>query len=168
MRLVARLAVAGVLVLSLAGCTAIGEAGREIARQLQGGGTGTSSGGGSSSGSGVAVTDLQVGDCFDDSDDDYTVTPRSCSAHHDNEVVAVLTEPGGAYPGDVLVDKYGRVECLKALEEYDGIAFEKSTLDYSYFTPAEDDWTSGDHVTVCYAYDWNYDTLKGSIKGAQR
>lgn len=163
MRTVLRLTLAGVLVLSLAGCTAIGQAGRDIARQLAGG-----DGGSSSSGSGgVDLASLKVGDCFDDSDDDYTVTPRSCTQHHDNEVVALLTEPGGTYPGDVAVDKFARVHCLAALEEYDGLAFEESKLDYSYFTPAAEDWDSGDQITICYAFDWNYDSMTGSVKGAK-
>jgi hypothetical protein len=166
MRIAIRLAVAGVLVLSLAGCTAIGEAGRELARQLSGGDSGSSSSGGSG-GNGVDLNSLKVGDCFDDSDDDYTVDPRSCTQHHDNEVIALLTEPGGDYPGDVKVDKFARVNCLAALEEYDGLKFEDSTLDYSYFTPAAEDWDAGDQVTICYAFDWNYDSLSKSIKGAK-
>jgi hypothetical protein len=167
MRTVARLAVAGVLVLSLAGCTAVGQASRDLARRLvggDGGGSSSSDGSGGSAG-GTDWTALRVGDCFDDSDDDSTVPLRDCAKHHDNEVYALLTEPGDDYPGDVAVDKWARANCQTALEKYDGLAFIDSTLDFSYSTPAAENWEAGDTVTICYAYDWNYDQLVGSVKG---
>jgi hypothetical protein len=168
MRTLARLAVAGVLVLSLAGCTAIGDAGRDLARRLAGGGGSDPYTSGDSSGTGnTDIVDLQVGDCYREVDDDYTVDVVDCDKTHDDELFALLTMSGDAYPGDVAVDKFARVHCLTELEQYDQLPFEQSSLDYWYYVPDETGWKAGDHVIACYAYDWDYDPLTHSIAGAK-
>jgi hypothetical protein len=177
--LVAALA-AATLVVTLGGCAAFDTA-RDIGRALGGGGgAGSSSGSGSGSSSGStpsgnvvsdyedSVDDLEVGDCFQDPDDDLFTSIVDCDTSHDNEVTALVSVGDeDAYPGDDEIATRSDDACLQALVDYDGLDYDSSSLDYSYFTPTRTIWRTGDHTTICFGYDVDYAPLDASFKGAR-
>ena len=121
-----------------------------------------------------SVYSLEVGDCFDDpasqtaevSDGDEA----SCSEGHDNEVYAVADHPAGddaPYPGDEALEVYGIGYCLSEFENYVGISYEESRLDFTYLLPVRDGWEGDDdRGFVCFLYDLNLAKLTGSMQGS--
>lgn len=111
---------------------------------------------------------LELGDCFDQSEDEDDIAVVPCEDEHENEVYAVFDLSGGAYPGDENVDAYAFDGCDEAFAPFIGRAWEDSLADYWYFTPSEDGWASGDRQVVCAVYDLKRWTTTGTLKGSGR
>ena len=116
-----------------------------------------------------SVFSLEVGDCFDDPPGQAAelseVVEVPCSESHDNEVYAVADHPAG---GDAL-DVYGFGYCLSEFENYVGIAYQESRLDFTYFFPVRDGWEDdGDREFVCYLYDMTSPPARGVNEGQPR
>jgi hypothetical protein len=119
------------------------------------------------------VTDLGVGDCFDDVDGidgsgEITDVPVvDCTEPHDNEVFHTYDLPGDDYPGQdaILADAQG--SCVGAFENYVGTDYASSRLDIFPIYPTPDGWADGDDRTVvCSLYDLELAQLTGSMRGA--
>jgi hypothetical protein len=116
----------------------------------------------------VYVDDLIVGECFDEGVGDGEVTRQPCPVDHEGELIANVTLPAGAYPGDAKVKDSARRACRTEFAKYVGIPLEKSERKSSYWWPDEDLWNDGDHVVVCAVEASTGDTLHGSVKGTKR
>lgn len=121
----------------------------------------------------MAVTDLQVGDCFDfaDAGDDYVEEVRAvpCSEPHANETYVVTNYPGGKdYPGEPAIFEWADQSCLSAFSAYVGKAYEDSALEFGYFYPDADGWEQGDHGITCVLYDVGGSRLTGSVRDSGR
>ena len=122
-----------------------------------------------------SVFSLEVGDCFDDPPGQAAelseVVEVPCSESHDNEVYAVADHPAGGdapYPGGDALDAYGFGYCLSEFENYVGIAYEESRLDFTYFYPVQEGWEKdGDREFACYLYDLTPPLREGSMKGSR-
>ncbi len=98
------------------------------------------------------VFSLEVGDCMDDfgtADDISSVPIVDCNEKHDAEVYAVEDIPEGSYPGADAVSDAADEICLAAWEDFVGISYEESLLNYAALTPSEDSWGLGDREVVC-------------------
>lgn len=138
---------------------------------------------------------LDVGTCFDDvattgGDDDPTtssaapealptegafargepVLPRSCGEAHRYELYARqdLGAPDGPWPGeDVVAEEADRI-CTTTFEEFVGIPWAESTLDYAALHPSEQSWGAGDRAVSCALFDLGLAPLEGSMGGRER
>jgi hypothetical protein len=106
-----------------------------------------------------AVTDLAVGDCFDEPESEGEVSDvqhRPCDQPHDAEVILVFTHPGGseeAYPVVSGFDDFIREQCVPAFASYTGRDFDTDTeLAMGYFHPTLTGWGEGDRGFTCYVY----------------
>ncbi|THE07977.1 hypothetical protein E1I21_05045 [Microbacterium oleivorans] len=110
------------------------------------------------------VFDLVAGDCFDESD---AVSPRAtedsvfvvqaipCVDPHTYEVYHVFVLPNGDYPGEDEAAEAADQGCLPAFEDFVGQPWEDSTLEYSFYTPAESGWDGidKDRMVQCFIGD---------------
>jgi hypothetical protein len=121
----------------------------------------------------VGVDALEVGDCVNDETLPgegrvVTVNLVHCGQPHDLEVFANATMPGGDFPGDQAVERFGDRSCVARFKEYVGIPFRDSKLDYYSYWPTEDSWNAGDRVVTCAAVDPHGGKLTGSVRGTRR
>lgn len=113
---------------------------------------------------------LEVGDCFNEQTDEVVsdVPTVPCTDAHDYEVYANITIDRDTYPGDDELNKLADEGCLAPFTGYIGVAFEDSTLDYSYYTPTLSGWTSQDDRGVtCIVFDPNGKTT-GTLLASAR
>lgn len=127
-----------------------------------------------------SVFDLNIGDCFDDPEDnaeglvsDLALIP--CDEPHDNEVFALVDYPaedGEAFPGDDAIETFADEECLPIFEDYVGLPYDESVLLFAPVKPTADTWADGDREIVCLLYavdaDGNAEALEGSMRGSNR
>ncbi|QOV35857.1 septum formation family protein [Streptomyces ferrugineus] len=109
---------------------------------------------GAANGEGTAYA-LAKGDCFDSptgnlEGEAYDVDRVTCSRPHDGEVFAVVTLPGGDFPGDDEVTRTADDRCY-ALR--DGYAMDSWAVpddaDVYYFIPSRQSWRLGDREITC-------------------
>jgi len=120
------------------------------------------------------VFSLEVGDCmndFGDSVDISTVPIVDCSEEHDAEVYELKDIDADSYPGDSAVSDEAEAICLDAYEDFVGLAYEDSLLNFSTITPTEQSWGLGDKEVVCTIskFDENGDLVKvtDSLEGSK-
>jgi hypothetical protein len=104
-----------------------------------------------------SVTDLAVGDCFDEPQTEGDVSEvqhQPCDQPHDAEVFLVLQHPADstvAYPVVSGFDDYIGENCVPAFSTYTGRNFETDTeYDLGYFRPTLTGWGEGDREFTCY------------------
>jgi hypothetical protein len=101
----------------------------------------------------VAVSDLEVGTCFDDIDaglNEVSEVPAvPCDGPHANEVFAVLEQPGDEFPGEEEIRGLAEEGCFASFEDYVGAPIETSTLTPFPVTPTAESWARGDRQVVC-------------------
>ena len=104
-----------------------------------------------------SVTDLAVGDCFDEPQTEGDVSEvqhQPCDQPHDAEVFLVLTHPAdasAAYPVVSGFDDYIGEHCVPAFATYTGRDFQADTeFDLGYFRPTLEGWGDGDREFTCY------------------
>lgn len=109
---------------------------------------------GAAGGDGTAYA-LAKGDCFDTPTGDlegdaYDVDEVSCAGGHDGEVFAVVTLPGGSFPGDDEIELTADDKCY-ALQ--DGYAMDTwavpDDVDVYYLVPSRQSWRLGDREITC-------------------
>ena len=120
------------------------------------------------------VFSLEVGDCMDDygdATDISTVPIIDCDEEHDAEVYATKDIKGDSYPGASEVSDAADEICIDEFEDFVGIDYDASLLNYWVLTPSEDTWAVGDREVVCTIskYDENGDIVKvtGSLEGSE-
>jgi hypothetical protein len=101
-----------------------------------------------------SVFHLSVGDCI--------VPPTSiqaeisklkvvpCHEPHTQEVFALISDNAGSnYPGASALQTFANAGCLQKFQGYVGIAYEDSSLFYTYLLPSVRSWTSEDRTVDC-------------------
>ncbi|MDQ0751065.1 hypothetical protein QF034_005296 [Streptomyces africanus] len=114
---------------------------------------------------------LEKGDCFDAPDglegDTYDVDRVSCAGRHDGEVFAVVTLPGGAFPGDAEITDIADEKCYALQDQYamDSWAM-PADVDVYYLMPSRDSWRYGDRAISCVFGNSDAKAkLTGSLRG---
>lgn len=122
-------------------------------------------------GGSLSVADLRIGDCFDaaDAEEISEVSAHPCDEAHRYELFHVATwDTGGEYPSETAMVDFVIRECIPAFEDYVGLAFERSTLDFIHFAPLESGWIAGDRIFQCALFDPFDEELHQSLEGAAR
>ncbi|MEM9203818.1 MAG: hypothetical protein AAGC53_19420 [Actinomycetota bacterium] len=111
------------------------------------------------------VTDLSVGDCFNDPDDLTEVTDVEmveCTEPHDNEVFYI-------YEIDAIATDLEYAEgCLPEFESYVGAAYETSEIFIGTLAPLPEGFANGDNEVICLGYLDGGEQLTESIQGSGR
>ncbi|WP_427886357.1 DUF4190 domain-containing protein [Kribbella sp. GL6] len=118
--------------------------------------------------SSVYVDELAVGDCFDETSVEDEVIQRDCPVEHDGEMVASVTLPAGAYPGDKAIDDAADQACAGPFGTYVGKSRDESELELAWWTPDKRTWNSGDRRVLCAAYGPGTGKLTGTVKNSHR
>jgi hypothetical protein len=114
------------------------------------------------------VMTLRVGDCFDniDATEISQVPVVPCADAHDNEVFHAFALEGDEWPGDAAVQEEALAACDPAFEDFVGVAYDESTLDWSLIFPTEASWNEFDDREVqCVLFD-PAGQVEGSLAGA--
>jgi hypothetical protein len=121
-------------------------------------------------GGSLAISELKVGDCFNQQDPDAEeaneVDAKPCDDGHEFELIFVGAMPDGAYPIQTDFENYVGGACLPAFDEYVGMAYEQSRLEVYWYFPVEAGWDQGDHTIQCAIYDPDDSEIVGSLRGA--
>lgn len=117
------------------------------------------------------VVSLQVGDCLNATQLDEVVSDVPfipCDQEHDSEVFASTRLEGDAYPGDDEIATTGDDFCYGQFEDFVGVAYEDSALDYVPMYPTEQGWQdAGDREVLCLVIDPD-GGVTGTLAGAGR
>lgn len=119
---------------------------------------------------GTAITDVAVGDCFDDPADAVieSLEMIDCDLPHDNEVFANLTIEQSVFPGDNVLQAFAVDACLPAFEAYVGVSYTQSDLDYTFLIPTVDTWnTVAERTVTCFLYAADLSKLSGSASRSE-
>lgn len=101
----------------------------------------------------LTVSDLQVGDCFDNPSDAMsngvdTVKAIPCSQAHDSQIFAKFSLPAGAFPGDSAVQD----QASKGCDDHT-VSLNKSkvtdSMEVRFLVPEVDGWDQGDRGVSC-------------------
>ncbi|CCK27692.1 hypothetical protein BN159_3313 [Streptomyces davaonensis JCM 4913] len=114
---------------------------------------------------------LAKGDCFDSPTGSlegatYDVEEVPCAGRHDGEVFAVITLPGGRFPGDDSVTATAEDKCYTLQAEYamDPWAVPEDATVY-YLVPSSQSWRFGDREITCLFGNTDENgTLTGSLR----
>ena len=133
---------AALLVVSLAGCSMIGDTVGQVV-DVDGD---------------TSAFDVKVGDCINDAEataaeEVSNVTVVECTEPHDYEAYEALDLPDGEYPGADAVDTSAGETCTAAFDGFAGIAYDDSQLDFTYFAPTSASWDEGDREILCLIVD---------------
>ncbi len=113
---------------------------------------------------------IAVGDCLNDGnlDGEVTTVPTiDCAQPHDSEAYASILIEDGPYPGEDAILAQADADCQTAFNDFAGINYDQSALDFSYYYPTEGSWGSGDREILCLIYEFDVKTT-GSLSGAAR
>jgi hypothetical protein len=121
----------------------------------------------------IGVTDLEEGDCVDlrTGAEIRDLPRRDCDEAHDGEVflVADVSIDTDEYPGLPALAREIDAACSGvAFQDYVGVPYLQSELEYSYLYPVEDGWDRGDREFVCIAVEADGSKLIESIQDRPR
>lgn len=133
---------AALLVVGLAGCGAIGDT---VGKVVDVDGD-------------TSAFDVSVGDCINDAEataaeEVANVTIVECTEPHDYEAFHAVDLPDGEFPGVESIETSATEACTPAFEEFAGIAYDDSFLDFTYFSPTSGSWGEGDREILCFIVD---------------
>lgn len=121
-----------------------------------------------------SVFELAVGDCVVppaelDTADVEQLQAVPCTDTHTHEVYATATYTASdVYPGENELQAFADGACLDGFEDYVGIAYEESTLRFSYLFPSFPSWTDGeDRDVVCFIVSTD-EPMTSSARGLAR
>ncbi len=104
-----------------------------------------------------SVFDLAAGDCIQppeslDAADIQQLRAVPCTEQHTHEVYATADyDQADVYPGEAALQAFADRTCLERFEDYVGIAYEESTLRFSYLFPSFPSWNDGeDRSVICF------------------
>lgn len=131
--------------------------------------------GGSSKGSvsaNISVFHLKPGQCLvpptDVKAELSTVKVVSCREPHTQEVYALVNDPGGDnYPGTTQLETFANGNCLEHYQSYVGVAYQHSSLFFTYLLPSVRSWAANDRTIVCVITTTGQ-KLTRSVKGSKR
>jgi hypothetical protein len=117
----------------------------------------------------VDAFQVQVGDCFNDSDafsDEISSLPGvPCAEPHDNEAFAVFDVDITEYPDDETMAQLAHESCVNRFDAFVGRDYESSSLDVISMYPTVESWRQNDREVVCAVYDMDENKLVGSVRG---
>lgn len=115
------------------------------------------------------VFTVRVGDCLNDTEADEVVTVPivPCDQEHDFEAYSSFQLADGGYPGEDAIFERGDAQCRADFAEFVGVDWEASELDFRYFYPTEESWSSGDREVLCLLFDPD-GTVDASLQQARR
>lgn len=120
----------------------------------------------------LAVTDLRVGDCFNDPGQVVQVDALEtvpCSEPHDLEVFHEFElADADQLPAPDQLEEQVAAQCLPAFEAFVTIPYQDSTLDIWILEPTAESWRAGDRTVQCSVFDTSGATLTGTARGAAR
>jgi hypothetical protein len=119
-----------------------------------------------------AVSNLQVGDCFD-LESPYAdvvgdVTVRRCDEEHQFELFLATTVEGLSYPVESEWQTFYDEYCPPAFVDYVGSPFGGSVLDIYWLIPTRDGWHQGDHTLQCAVFHPDIPRLTAPLKDVGR
>lgn len=118
----------------------------------------------------TSVFDLEVGDCFSESEEELeTVTVVDCETAHVYEVYHVFDHEAGddeAYPGDTEILEYADTECQVPFEDFVGLDYQSSQWYITSVTPSQETWDQGDREIVCTVNLEDGSEVTGSAGGS--
>jgi hypothetical protein len=123
----------------------------------------------------VELTDLRVGDCFDDRSIGDTLTEAGtdqvnvvpCDEAHDAQVFHAFELSMDDYPTVDVLDREAEA-CLRAFTEFVGVRYDRSELETAYYYPSIEGWSvSNDRSIVCVAHDRRGGKLEESVEGSR-
>lgn len=119
----------------------------------------------------VDVFELRVGDCVDGFDNDEqlsTIRAVPCEEEHTDEIFAAVAIPNeGDYPGDEVVVELANAGCYDEFEEFVGLPWDESELDFGLLAPTEHSWSDGDREVLCTVGHPNRSTT-GTLRDSNR
>jgi hypothetical protein len=115
------------------------------------------------------VTDLQVGDCFDEPASGTTsvtdVQHQPCTAAHDAEIIYIVADTSTSYPSVSYFDTVANQVCTDQATAYIGTDFNtRADINGGYFYPTSDSWDGGNKNITCYIDGPEGTKLYGSLK----
>ena len=116
------------------------------------------------------VFSLKVGDCFGGvatETETASVTAIPCDQPHVYEVFHDFELPAGDLPSATAVETAVYDACDPAFEEFVGVDYEHSTLEYFYFSPTQEGWDSMDDRLVTCIIGTDGVEVTGSAAGSQ-
>jgi hypothetical protein len=121
------------------------------------------------------VFDLNVGDCFIDSEmeavlvgEEVTEVPLvDCAEPHDSEFFHSHQMEDGDYPGDEAVNAAATEQCEgQAFTDFVGLPWDESALYALPLTPTEESWNQiDDREILCYVHNPD-EMVTGTMQGA--
>lgn len=120
----------------------------------------------------VSVFHLKPGDCIvpptDVKAELSTVKVVSCRQPHTQEVYALVSDRAGDnYPGTKQLETFANGNCLQHYEGYVGVAYQHSSLFFTYLLPSVRSWAADDRTVVCVITTTGQ-RLTSSVKGSKR
>ncbi|MGH2428963.1 MAG: septum formation family protein [Candidatus Limnocylindria bacterium] len=119
----------------------------------------------------LSIEELRVGDCFDSADEEEIseVHARPCDENHEYELFHIATWTGSdEFPSADEMRSFIGEECVPAFDEYVGLTYLASRLDFLTFSPVEEGWRDGDRIFQCALYDPAEPDLTASLRDASR
>jgi hypothetical protein len=123
-------------------------------------------------GASISVFHLKSGDCLvppsNVKAELTSIKVVSCKEAHTEEVYALVTDSGGDnYPGASRLETFANGSCLQHYQAYVGVAYQDSSLFYTYLLPSVRSWAANDRTIVCVITTTGQ-KLTGSVKGSRR
>lgn len=147
-------------------CVLLSQTGERLRGSMQGTGASTQSEGA------LAVTALEIGSCFDDTEYSYqlsgSVLSKECTEPHYNELFHKETLPGGA---ESVAPDYNDLDAAEAncrthFADYVGLDYNDSTLEFYTIAPTAEEWVAGERRHLCVLYDRDYALLVAPMQNS--
>ena len=140
--------------------------------------TGCSFGHSKSGAHSVSAFDIKPGQCLlppkDVREEISSLQVVDCTKPHTQEAYAIVkydgtgSENGAAYPGDATLGKFAEGACGEQYESYVGIAYQDSSLFFTYLLPSARSWQEGnDRSVICFVTTTG-EELTASVKNSRR
>lgn len=105
----------------------------------------------------IDIFSLAVGDCMPESDTSGEITDADvvpCSEPHTDEVFFEFDLAEGDLPSDSEIQAEVEAQCIPAFNEFVGIDYYDSALNFWWLTPTEQTWTqANDRLVQCIVYE---------------
>lgn len=120
----------------------------------------------------MSVFHLGVGDCLNPPSKVQaqvsTLSVVPCQSPHTEQVYALLEDKAGDnYPGPTKLESFANAKCLQHFDAFVGIAYQESSLFYTYLLPSVRSWAEGDRTVSCIVTTTGL-KLTSSAKGSKR
>ena len=120
----------------------------------------------------IDIFSLKVGDCLTEAavtgGETNTAPVVPCGEAHPFEVYAEFDLDDGDFPGTDAIEAPAMEFCETEFEKFVGVAYNDSTLDYTWFEPTAESWSADDRLVQCIIGDPEDAEITGSLKGAAR